>query len=59
MDAKAEELSDAPTNSVKFHRNGRLLLNVGFGSRLRFFQVNLLKIAILAGGGSLLHFLFG
>ena len=40
VDANAEDPSNAPINSVQFHRNAQLLLTAGLDRRLRFFQID-------------------
>uniref|UniRef100_A0A1D1XH23 U3 small nucleolar RNA-associated protein 18 homolog n=1 Tax=Anthurium amnicola TaxID=1678845 RepID=A0A1D1XH23_9ARAE len=40
IDANIEDSSNAPINSVQFHRNTQLLLAAGLDRRLRFFQVD-------------------
>ncbi|KAL4653427.1 hypothetical protein ACB092_01G302400 [Castanea dentata] len=40
VDANAEDPSNAPINSVQFHRNAQLLLAAGLDRRLRFFQID-------------------
>ncbi|GFZ13575.1 transducin/WD40 repeat-like superfamily protein [Actinidia rufa] len=40
VDANAEDPSDAPINSVQFHRNAQLLLTGGLDKKLRFFQID-------------------
>lgn len=40
VDANVEEPSNAPINSVQFHRNGQLLLTAGLDRRVRFFQID-------------------
>ncbi|KAK4603641.1 hypothetical protein RGQ29_012234 [Quercus rubra] len=40
VDANAEDPSNAPINSVQFHRNVQLLLAAGLDRRLRFFHID-------------------
>ncbi|KAK7818035.1 u3 small nucleolar rna-associated protein 18 like protein [Quercus suber] len=40
VNANAEDPSNAPINSVQFHRNLQLLLAAGLDRRLRFFQID-------------------
>ncbi|GFY98841.1 transducin/WD40 repeat-like superfamily protein [Actinidia rufa] len=40
VDANAEDPSNAPINSVQFHRNAQLLLAGGLDKKLRFFQID-------------------
>ncbi|XAR73323.1 hypothetical protein NMG60_11007248 [Bertholletia excelsa] len=40
VDANAEDPSNAPINSVQFHRNAQLLLTGGLDKKLRFFQID-------------------
>lgn len=40
VEANAEDPSNAPINSVQFHRNHQLLLAAGFDRKLRFFQID-------------------
>nr|XP_016478004.1 PREDICTED: U3 small nucleolar RNA-associated protein 18 homolog [Nicotiana tabacum] len=40
VDANAADPSNAPVNSVQFHRNSQLLLVGGLDKKLRFFQID-------------------
>lgn len=40
IDANAQEPSNAPINSVQFHRNAQLLIATGLDRKLRFFQID-------------------
>ncbi|CAL5432152.1 unnamed protein product [Camellia sinensis] len=40
VDANSDDLSNAPINSVQFHRNSQLLLTAGLDNKLRFFQID-------------------
>ncbi|KAL7182414.1 hypothetical protein ACSBR1_041174 [Camellia fascicularis] len=40
VDANSDDLSNAPINSVQFHRNSKLLLTAGLDNKLRFFQID-------------------
>lgn len=40
VDANIQDPSNAPVNSIQFHRNAQLLLAAGLDWRLRFFQID-------------------
>lgn len=40
VDANRQDPSNAPINSVQFHRNAQLLLSAGLDRRLKFFQID-------------------